>query len=462
MTGSFRLLILVPADPVPAWVSGLSQRLSQFLISAEYHTALPSEQMQYQAILNLTSESLQTSIPVITHNLPDLFQRPVSQKLTRIYNDKERVYNLHVYLLFRDKEYLMNSGEYRTVLHNLSRMQQDATINLIILLETSIRQFAAGFHAHFREVVIKNEHNLPVIKPVVRSDFKERLKKLFFRDHWLCAVTNISIHQLALEKKAFSAEMLTGNDRNVIRADPFGCLVKGEPLVLYERVQPGKKGEIACLYKGNEITLLKKPGHFSFPFLFRDSERIYCIPEQHSMNRVDLYILNTDKLSLESETTILNDVSLADVTLIRRGERYWMFCTDNSGNGANLRLLIFFSSGITGEWVPHPLNPVKTSISGSRSGGTLFEHNGQLYRPAQNCSHAYGGSVKIFRVVKLSETEFEEEEVNEVFPSQFGTRFEGIHTISAMEGRTLIDLKIKIFTLRNLFGLFRKKRVPDA
>lgn len=456
MTGSFRLLILIPADPVPPWVSGLSQRLQQSGITNEIAGPGNHDFTGFDAVLNLTSVEMTADIPVITHNLPDLLERNYPYKLTQVFNSDEEVYDLHIYLLAEGKEYLMNTGEYRTALYSYPKLLREATINLIILLETSVRQFASGLRSHHRPVVIKNTDRKLKLAPRSRFLSWKRLSGLFFRDHWFCAIINSPIYKVALEKTNFDTDAVH-NDKTFLRADPFGIIHQGKPVILYERINPGKKGIIAGKFQNEESILLSNSTHYSYPFLFNDNGNIFCIPEQHELNRVDLYRLNVEKKSLEFDSALLHDISLADVSIVFHEQKYWMFCTDNSGNGANLRLLIFYSQSLKGEWKPHSLNPVKTSIKGARSAGTPFIHNGRLYRPAQNCSKSYGGSVSVYRVVNLSETSFEEELIHEVLPSQFGSGYSGIHTISSLGDQTLIDLKKKVFTLRNLLHLFRKK-----
>ena len=67
-------------------------------------------------------------------------------------------------------------------------------------------------------------------------------------------------------------------------------------------------------------------------------------------------------------------------------------------------------------------------------------HGGALYRPAQDCSNNYGQNVVINRVKRLTTEEFEEEEVACAKPFQ-APYLEGLHTLSSIDGMTLIDGK---------------------
>ena len=61
-------------------------------------------------------------------------------------------------------------------------------------------------------------------------------------------------------------------------------------------------------------------------------------------------------------------------------------------------LHIWWSDDLFGQWRPHAANPVKIDARSARPAGTPFVHAGTLYRPAQDCSHTYGGAVAICRV----------------------------------------------------------------
>ena len=94
---------------------------------------------------------------------------------------------------------------------------------------------------------------------------------------------------------------------------------------------------------------------------------------------------------------------------------------------------------------PHALNPVKMDVRSARPAGTPFIHKGVLYRPAQDCSNAYGGRIAINRVNRLTATEFDEETVKFIEPFIDGPFPDGIHTLSAVGDITLVDGKRERF-----------------
>src|SRR6185436_19157488 len=104
-------------------------------------------------------------------------------------------------------------------------------------------------------------------------------------------------------------------------------------------------------------------------------------------------------------------------------------------------LFIFHAMDLFGPWAAHPLNPVKADLRSARPAGPLFEHNGALYRPAQDCSRAYGGAIALNRIRVLSATDFVEETVSVLEPDPRGPFPDGLHTLMGVGNITLVDGK---------------------
>ena len=66
-------------------------------------------------------------------------------------------------------------------------------------------------------------------------------------------------------------------------------------------------------------------------------------------------------------------------------------------------------------------------------------HEGSLYRPAQDCSEDYGSGVVINKVTTLTTESFKEEATAVINP--FEAYPDGIHTLSAVDGISLLDGK---------------------
>jgi hypothetical protein len=98
---------------------------------------------------------------------------------------------------------------------------------------------------------------------------------------------------------------------------------------------------------------------------------------------------------------------------------------------------------------------VKIDVRSSRPAGAPFRVDGALYRPAQDCSSTYGARVNINRVAALSPTEFREEVAASVEPDARGDYPGGLHTLSRLGGRTLVDGKRSVFVAAEFFRVLR-------
>jgi hypothetical protein len=82
-------------------------------------------------------------------------------------------------------------------------------------------------------------------------------------------------------------------------------------------------------------------------------------------------------------------------------------------------------------------------IAGARSAGTPFLFNGSLIRPAQDCSHTYGGAVVLNRISELTPTRFAEEPIGRIEPDPRSHYRDGVHTLCVSDGLILVDGKYR-------------------
>jgi hypothetical protein len=237
---------------------------------------------------------------------------------------------------------------------------------------------------------------------------------------------------------------------NRIVADPFPFAHNGVRAVFFEEFSvPALKGTIACAVLQPDGTLgpaqpvLEKPYHLSYPFVFRDRQRVYMIPETIANRTIDLYECVEFPLKWEFRTTLIADIAATDVTLHHDGTRWWMFCTV-SANGEYTwdELHLFRADTLTESWQPHPANPVKRDASSSRPAGPLFRRHGALMRPTQDCSDTYGGAINLCEIEELTLTTFRERVVERINPSVFGDAT-GVHTLAAIDGLEVVDVRLR-------------------
>jgi hypothetical protein len=276
-----------------------------------------------------------------------------------------------------------------------------------------------------------------------------------FRDGFLIAEWNLGI------AKAPPAAFLTPGVRPEVRwfppvpegryrADPFPLTYGGRTYIFYEDYDwETDKGVIACVEfrDGRPLeprVVLDLSVHASYPYVLEHEGQIYCIPETYRAGEVALYRARAVPHDWVKDSTLIREPAI-DSTVFRHDDTWWLACTIH-GEGSESDLHLWYADELRGPWEPHPRNPVKTDPRSARPAGPPFIHEGHLYRPAQDCSETYGGKVVISRVETLSRTEFREVLVSVVDPFPRSPCPDGLHTLSGMGVRTVLDGKRWVFT----------------
>jgi methionyl-tRNA formyltransferase len=234
-------------------------------------------------------------------------------------------------------------------------------------------------------------------------------------------------------------------------ADPFPINVGEKYFVFFEDfVYREGKANISVIEIAKDGTLsepvraLETDFHLSYPFIFKWQEALYMIPETGANNTVELYRCVSFPLKWEKQAVLLEANNPSDATLFEIDGTWWMFVNiEERGVTVNWEELhLFHSASPLGPWHPHRRNPVKSDVRNSRPAGHLFFQNGQLFRPAQDCSKRYGYATSINRVVTLSDEEYREEEVAKIVP-EWAKEVIGTHTINSAGDLTVIDCLLK-------------------
>jgi hypothetical protein len=213
--------------------------------------------------------------------------------------------------------------------------------------------------------------------------------------------------------------------------------------VLCEEFQEvSQKGRIIAVeFDGEELSecrrvVLEADNHLSYPFAFLNNcDDVFMIPEAAASGKTTVFSFNQDG-TLKLFCSI--DRRLADPTIVRHKDRYWLFACDEEINAYDA-LVIYWSDRLEGPWLPHFLNPVKIDIRSSRPAGALFYHNGRLLRPAQDCSRSYGAALTINEILELTPASFRERTICHLQPES--TMPHGLHTFCLAQGRVIVDGK---------------------
>jgi hypothetical protein len=231
-------------------------------------------------------------------------------------------------------------------------------------------------------------------------------------------------------------------------ADPFAVRKEGGYYVFFEeRPSVTKKGFLSVLeiddagLVGEPTKVLERDYHLSYPFVFDWDGHYFMVPESAANKTVDLYRATQFPYRWELDCALLKDVNAVDATIHRFENRWWMFVNIALPGASSCdELHIYHADSPRGPWLPHRRNPLKSDARNSRPAGRIFMHGGDLYRPAQDCSVRYGGSIVINKIVRLDLNGFDEVEVSTILP-EWQPNLVATHTINRVDRLTVMDAK---------------------
>lgn len=283
---------------------------------------------------------------------------------------------------------------------------------------------------------------------------------LFRAERWNIGIINLSVQEIAFSENPIRPEdvlwMKERSSRNYF-ADPAGFIEENKVHILMEDYSYSENkahiSEAVFDPFSNSFSVplnsIETKEHLSYPFVFVHGENIYCLPESYRYGYIGLYKRNYSEGIFIEDHVLIDKIDAVDPTLINHNDKWWLFLTLRKYS--NTHLYIYYADELDGVYKPHPANPVKMDVRSSRPAGLPFIHEGELYRPAQDCSESYGKRIAINRIVTLNETEFEEEFVKYIGPLQNGRYSKGFHTVFGLGRFTLIDAKRSKFNFSH-FG----------
>jgi hypothetical protein len=285
----------------------------------------------------------------------------------------------------------------------------------------------------------------------------------FYREQWNIGIIRQPIYEfLEPDSRVENIQWAPFSENYKYVADCFGVAdTSGITILCEEFAYRSGKAVISSIRYTDEggfsspRSAVNPPYHISYPYLFQHDGETYCVPETAAAREIQIHRAKRFPDDWVKVSTILTDVAAVDPTMIKHEDFWWLFFTDLS-KGKDTDLFIWLAPSLFGPWKPHLGNPVKCDVRSSRSAGTPFVHAGQLYRPAQDCSEAYGGRVVLNRVTHLTPEVFKEEPVRFIEPVPNSPFPKGLHTLSSVGGFTLVDGKRYLFNptkaIRLLFG----------
>ncbi len=235
-------------------------------------------------------------------------------------------------------------------------------------------------------------------------------------------------------------------------ADPFLWAAPGKTWVFYEELMYGTgRGHIAVAELTPEGQMVDaRPAvveahHLSYPFVFGHKSEVYMVPEARADRCIPIYRCVEMPDRWERLGNLMDDVEAVDATLHFEQGRWWLFVNmvENEGGSSSDELFLFHREDLlTGEWTPHPMNPIVSDVRQSRPAGKIFRHEGRLYRPSQDCGQRYGYGLNLCCIETLTPDTYKETVVSRATPS-WARDLRAIHTFNKLGRLHIADAQIR-------------------
>ena len=237
-----------------------------------------------------------------------------------------------------------------------------------------------------------------------------------------------------------------------IRADPF-LFCHGDKLYLFYEAYAvgGRVAHIAVgMLENGQLkplgSVLRRPYHLSYPYIFRDGADIFMIPETHSARRIEVWRCTDFPHQWELHATALEGVSAADSVLFKRHDGWWLFTNisefqDYEDHCSELHVFKVDGPALR-QLFPHKLNPVVLGSDTARNAGRITENCGRLYRPSQcNSGGIYGYGLNIMEINELDLNSYRETPIRVIEPD-FKPGLFGCHHFDSAGGAFVVDARV--------------------
>jgi hypothetical protein len=287
---------------------------------------------------------------------------------------------------------------------------------------------------------------------------RSRLRRLLYRERWFLGYRRRREPELedggrrcTIDMRGFAVVHASGGRS---AADPFVLARDGRHHVFFEDIAAnavrGAISRFELLPDGSTTapeSVLTRPYHLSYPFLFAVGDSIYLLPETGSNGAIELYRAEAFPTQWQFERTLVSGVTAVDPTLLEHGGQLWLFANVKEyGAPYSDELNVYFADSLAGPWTPHPRNPVVSDVRSARPAGRIFDLGGMLIRPGQDSSERYGRAVTLNRIDVLTEVDYEETVIGSVDPSWRKGNL-GTHTYNFDDLYEVVDGREWVFRL---------------
>ena len=238
-------------------------------------------------------------------------------------------------------------------------------------------------------------------------------------------------------------------------ADPFLFEYQGEHYLFVEYVG-GKKGEIAYYKFINnkpvfQRVIISENYHLSYPCVFTHGADVYIIPESADNHSIDLYKAVTFPDIWEKVSQLAEGIYYDTTYVNYKGEDYIITYSPKKGI-FELGVFAFDVDSRKAE----KLAEIQYKKNIGRPAGRVYLENGELIRPAQDCSRKYGESLLFYKVDGMEVGKLSETLVKTISANETDSSFQRIHTYNRDSEYETVDFFKEQFHLNRPFKLMQK------
>lgn len=294
--------------------------------------------------------------------------------------------------------------------------------------------------------------------------FLSIFNSVFRPEVWCCAVRFNPDEKICILNDNSRPFMVIKDSRRYWTADPFLIEKDGKCYLFFEafdRLQ--KKGLLGYReISENKISDIKiiyeSKSHLSFPYVYEENGMYYIIPESSKENELFRLKCTSFPDKWEKEKVLIND-SLVDTVIYQNDNIKYYISERVDSNNYFDRVDLFYEEN--DKIAECRNNPVKSDVNNARGAGKIFEFDGKLIRPAQNCGNSYGEKLNFNQIIELSKDKFEEKFLCDISVNSINLNcknvYTGIHTYNSVSNIEVIDLKLpRKFNFYNFLGAFVK------
>lgn len=288
---------------------------------------------------------------------------------------------------------------------------------------------------------------LALLCGVIRRVLANRLERWRYLDQWQIAYTfNPAARWDRLEQFTFLVP-----PKEVFWADPMPLYWQGKHWILFEELPfAALRGHLLAMevqadgHCGQPQALMSRDFHLSYPFVVKDGDQLYMVPETSATRRVELHRCVEFPGRWELEAVLVDSVNAVDATLHKHSDgRWWMWVSvveEGAERGEELHL--YYADQLQGPWQAHAANPVISDIRCARPAGPIMVTPTGLVRPAQNSADAYGHHIEWRQIQELSPTSYVETSLGELRP-QGNPAWLRMHTVAEADGLKVVDVIVR-------------------